>query len=101
MNNSVGGARKAVNNRSNSAGGTREVVYTMRISAGGARDFDNRNNSISGDNEATTNRSNKAWWGGGGGREAIKTGATVLEGPGRLLTTRATVLENKRNRRGY
>ena len=28
-----------------------------------------------------------------GGRDAIKTGATVLEGPGRLLTTGSTGLE--------
>ena len=61
----------------------------MRISAGRARDFDNRNNSISGANETVTNRSNRAG-GGGGAERLLKTGATVLEGPGRLLTTGAT-----------
>ena len=54
----------------------------MRISAGGARDFDNRNNCISGAEEAVTNRSNMT-----GGREAVKTGATILEVPERLFTT--------------
>ena len=49
----------------------------MRISAGGARDFDNRNNSISGDDEAVTNMSNMAersW-----AERMVKTVATVLE----------------------
>ena len=47
----------------------------MRISAGGARNFDSRNNSISGANEAAIYRSNRA-----GDRVATKTGTTVLDG---------------------
>ena len=64
----------------------------MRISCGWARDFDNRNNSISGAYEAVSNMRDRTR-GRRGSREAIKTGATVLEGPGRLLTTGSTGLE--------
>ena len=60
--------------------GAREVVHNMRISAGEGKDFDNRNNSISGANEAVTNRSSRAG-GGGGGREAIKTVSEFQKSP--------------------
>ena len=91
--NSAGGTRKAVYNKSNSAGGTREVVYNMRISAEGARDCDNRNNSISGANEAVptgaTGLGAKRLLEGstGGGMKAAYNRRNKAEVPEKLLAT--------------
>ena len=43
-------------------------------------------NSIGGAKEAANNGSNRA--GGGGAERLLATGTTVLDGPGRLLTTK-------------
>ena len=72
--------QRAVNKRINSIGGVRGAVSNRRNSAVGAR-------------EAVKNRSNNSGISRNRARGVRDAGATVFEGPGRLLATRATVLE--------
>ena len=78
--NSTGGVGEDVNNRTNNAGVVEDAVNNKSYSAGRAR-------------EAVNNRMEASWM--------LLTGAIVLEGSSRLLTTEVTVLEDNRNRAGW